>query len=109
MSERKSAMTATLINAFVVPENKEEEFLANWKKTTNYFSRQKGFIETRLNRNTGVGNQTFMYINIAKWESKETWDRLHKQYKPTEYDIEGVKGHAACFESVIHEKYQGDE
>ena len=40
-------MTATLINAFVVPENKEEEFLANWKKTTNYFSRQKGFIETR--------------------------------------------------------------
>ena len=109
MSERKSAMTATLINAFVVPENKEEEFLANWKKTTNYFSRQKGFIETRLNRNTGVGNQTFMYINIAKWESKETWDRLHKQYKPTEYDIEGVKGHAACFEPVIHEKYQGDE
>ena len=48
-------------------------------------------------------------IVIAKWESKETWDRLHKQYKPTEYDIEGVKGHAACFESVIHEKYQGDE
>ena len=31
-------------------------------------------------------------IVIAKWESKETWDRLHKQYKPTEYDIEGVKG-----------------
>ena len=48
-------------------------------------------------------------IVIAKWESKETWDRLHKQYKPTEYDIEGVKGHAACFEPVIHEKYQGDE
>ena len=98
-------MTATLINAFVVPENKEEEFLENWKKTTNYFSRQKGFIETRLNRNTGVGNQTFMYINIAKWESKETWDRLHKHYKPAEYAIEGVKGHAACLEPVIHEKY----
>ena len=27
-------MTATLINAFIVPTDKEEEFLENWKKTT---------------------------------------------------------------------------
>ena len=64
-------MTATLINAFIVPADKEEEFLENWKKTTDYFSQRKGFIETFLHRNTGVGNQTFMYINLAKWESKE--------------------------------------
>ena len=25
-------MTATLINAFIVPADKEEEFLENWKK-----------------------------------------------------------------------------
>ena len=53
-------MTATLINAFIVPADKEEEFLENWKKTTDYFSRRKGFIETLLHRNTGVDNRTFM-------------------------------------------------
>ena len=102
-------MTATLINAFIIPEDKEEDFLKNWKKTTDHFSRKKGFIETLLHRNTGVGNQTFMYINIAKWDSKETWDLLHTEYRPTEYNIEGVKGHAACFEPVIHVEYQDDE
>ena len=102
-------MTATLINAFIVPTDKEEEFLENWKKTTDYFSQRKGFIETFLHRNTGVGNQTFMYINLAKWESKEVWDQVHTEYKPTEYNIEGVKGHAACFEPLIHVKYQGSK
>ena len=58
----------------------------------------EAFIEALLHRNTGVGNQTFMYINIAKWDSKVTWDRLHTEYRPTEYNIEGIKGHAACFE-----------
>ena len=28
-------MPATLINVFIVPADKEEEFLANWKKTAN--------------------------------------------------------------------------
>ncbi|PPR65017.1 MAG: hypothetical protein CFH08_01032 [Alphaproteobacteria bacterium MarineAlpha3_Bin7] len=102
-------MTATLINAFIVPADKEEEFLENWKKTTDYFSRRKGFIETLLHRNTGVGNQTFMYINLAKWENKEVWNQLHTEFKPTEYNIEGVKGHAACFEPVINVKYQGSK
>ena len=37
-------MTATLINAFIIPEDKEDEFLENWKKTTDYFSRKKVFI-----------------------------------------------------------------
>ena len=26
-----------------------------------------------------------------KWESKEVWDQVHTEYKPTEYNIEGVK------------------
>ncbi len=30
-------MTATLINAFIVPKDKEEEFLENWKKNDRLF------------------------------------------------------------------------
>lgn len=101
-------MTAKLINVFSIPADKEEEFLAHWKQTTSVFSRSKGFIEANLHRNTGIGNQTFLYINIAQWESPEAWRDTHAAYTPTEYHIPGVVGHPAVFEVVLNARYQGD-
>lgn len=103
-------MAATLINVFMVPQDKLDEFLMHWKKTCAYFEEHApGFIETHLHRNVGVGNQSFQFINIARWESGEAWRSSHDLYRPTEYDIEGVKGHPAIFEDVVNiEKGKGD-
>ena len=96
-------MAVTLLNVFIVPEGKQDEFLENWKKTAAFFKASKtGFIETHLHRNTGVGNGTFQFINIARWDSPEAWRDSHSAYRPTEYDIEGVKGHPAIFEDVVN-------
>jgi heme-degrading monooxygenase HmoA len=95
-------MAVTLLNVFMVPTEKEAEFLENWKKTTEAFKKRTGFIETHLHRNTGVGNQTFQFINVAKWESAEAWRANHDDYQPTEYFVEGVKGHPAIFEAIVH-------
>ncbi|WP_149086578.1 antibiotic biosynthesis monooxygenase family protein [Pseudomonas prosekii] len=95
-------MPVTLINVFNVPAEKEEEFLLHWKQTTDVFRRKKGFVETHLHRNTGVGNQTFQFVNIAKWESAEAWRSIHDEYQPSEYTLAGVKGHPAIFESVMN-------
>ena len=94
-------MSVTLINVFNVPEDKQDEFLKNWKETTAVFSKRKGFIETHLHRNTGVGNQTFQFINIARWESAEAWRSNHSDYTPGEYSIPGVKGHPAIYECIV--------
>ena len=96
-------MAVTLINVFMVPADKEAEFLENWNKTSKVFSEkpQSGFIETHLHKNTGVGNQTFAFINIARWESADHWKSSHDAYTPTEYSIPGVKGHPAIFESIV--------
>jgi len=94
-------MSVILINTFIVPEEREAEFLANWKKTTEHFKQRPGFIETHLHRNTGVGNDTFRFINYAKWESAEAWRSNHEAYRPTEYAIPGVKGHPAIFEIIM--------
>ena len=59
-------MPVTLINTFIVPEDRAEEFLTEWKKSCDRFSQTPGFIETHLHRNTGVGNGTFRFINIAR-------------------------------------------
>lgn len=94
-------MAVTLLNVFIVPEDKEEEFLENWRKTAAHFQKTDGFIECHFHRNTGVGNGTFKFINIAKWESAEAWRSSHQDYPPTEYQIAGVKGHPAIFESIV--------
>lgn len=95
-------MPVTLINVFNVPSDKEEEFLRHWNQTTKVFRGKKGFIETHLHRNTGTGNQTFQFINIAKWESAEAWRSIHDEYKPSEYGVPGIKGHPAIFETAMN-------
>ena len=94
-------MAVTLINVFTMPKEKEEDFLREWTKTATHFSSTDAFIETHLHRNTGIGNDTFSFINIARWTSAEDWKREHTTYRPTEYDIEGVKGHPSIFEAVV--------
>jgi heme-degrading monooxygenase HmoA len=98
-------MAVTLINVFIVPADKEDEFLRNWRDTSAFFRDKEGsgFIETHLHRNTGVGNPTFTFVNIARWMSAEHWKNSHDAYSPKEYLIEGVKGHPAIFESVVDE------
>ncbi len=95
-------MAVTLINVFNVPPVREAEFLEHWKQTTEVFKKKAGFIETHLHRNAGVGNQTFQFINIARWTSAEAWKSNHDDYKPTEYGVEGVRGHPAIFQTLIN-------
>ena len=98
----ESDLAVTLINVFNVPAEHKGAFLENWRKTTEVFKKRKGFLETHLHHNTGVGNGTFQFINIARWESAEDWRSNHDDYRPTEYDIPGVKGHPAIFETIVN-------
>ncbi len=93
-------MAVTLINVFTVAEGSEAEFRRNWTLSSETFSKL-GLIETHLHRNTGVGNGTFQYVNIARWVSAAAWHDSHAAHPPTEYAVEGVKGHPAIFECVV--------
>lgn len=101
LDDRRNRMAVTLINTFIVPKDREEEFLSHWNTTAKYFAERPGFIETHMHRNTGVGNGTFSFINIARWESAEAWSGNHYNYKPGEYSVPGVKGHPAIFECIV--------
>ncbi|MEH2390979.1 MAG: antibiotic biosynthesis monooxygenase family protein [Nostoc sp.] len=96
-------MPVTLINPFVVPADKEE-FLRAWNETTRVFSSTPGFIKTHLHKNTGVGDGTFQYINIALWENADAWNATHGGYKPGEESIPGVEHHPDIFQEVIASK-----
>ena len=94
-------MTVKLINVFQMPPEQEDEFLKRWTETTQHYARTEGFIETRLHRNTGVGNQTFSFINIAEWASAEAFINAHKEYVPGEESIPGISFHPAIFEEIM--------
>ena len=94
-------MPITLINTFKVPAEQEEEFLKRWTETTKIYARTAGFLKTHLHRNTGIGNQTFQFINIALWASSEAFIQAHKDYVPGEESIPGIEFHPALFEEII--------
>jgi hypothetical protein len=100
VSADDTAGQATLINVFIIPNDKEDEFLENWHRTSAVFQQDGGLIEAHLHRNAGVGNQTFQFINIARWTSAEAWRSAHEAYPPTEYSVEGVVGHPAIYSPV---------
>jgi len=97
-------MAVQLINPFVVPADKEEEFLKAWNETSQVVSAQPGFVETYLHRNVGGGDGTFQYVDVAIWESAEAWDATHGSHTPGEESIPGVEEHPGIFEEVVHVK-----
>lgn len=101
-------MTVTLINAFVIPKGQEEEFLKNWQETAEVFSHRHGFIETHLHRNTGIGDGTFQFVNIARWESSEAWQSAIQERSLVKHDPPGVKAYPALYESMISFQHQGE-
>ncbi|WP_347350522.1 antibiotic biosynthesis monooxygenase family protein [Intrasporangium sp.] len=66
----------TLINGFVVDESRDEAFTALWRRTSEYFVRQPGFVSLRLHRALSPGAQ-FRWVNVAGWESERAYRAAH--------------------------------
>jgi heme-degrading monooxygenase HmoA len=56
-----------LINAFEVPAEDDERFLAGWNRARELLAAQRGYLGTRLHRS--IGPADFRYVNIARWSS----------------------------------------
>jgi heme-degrading monooxygenase HmoA len=96
-------MTVTLINPFVIPTEREEEMLCIWKESSARLAKMPGFIETRLHRNTGEEDKTFLFINIALWESVEAYHAAFKDAPPDppELALAGVKYYSGLFQPIL--------
>lgn len=95
-------MAVTLINVFTVPEDQDEAFQKNWKKTSETFSQAPGFIETHLYQITGPGE--FRYVNIALWETADDLNTVNKSYHHDEASMPGVKAHPGIYRPFIEMK-----
>ena len=94
-------MAIKLINAFSVPEDQAEAFL-KWEKTSITLKEQPGLLEAHLHRNTGQGEHTFLFVNIAKWETVEALHASHpKEGSDAIGEGPGIKAYPGIFESIV--------
>ena len=63
-AENGAEQPVTLMNSFVVPEGRDEAFVALWTETSQYFRAQPGFLSLRLHRAVTPGAQ-YRYVNVA--------------------------------------------
>jgi heme-degrading monooxygenase HmoA len=67
----------TLINSFLVPEGRDEDFMKLWIDTSTYFRKQPGFLSLRLHRAVTPGAQ-YRYVNVARWASDTDYRAPHQ-------------------------------
>ena len=68
--ETTVAEPLTLINAFEVPGEQAEQFIAAWEKTRDYLETQPGYVDTALHQAVMPGAE-FQFVNIAHWQTAE--------------------------------------
>jgi heme-degrading monooxygenase HmoA len=59
-----------LINAFEVPHEDDDTFLAGWERAREALGNRPGYVATRLHRALAP-NADFRFVNIARWASTE--------------------------------------
>lgn len=57
-----------LINAFEVPVEDDERFVAGWERAKELLRAQPGFIDAALHRSL-ASDAEFRYVNVAHWAS----------------------------------------
>jgi heme-degrading monooxygenase HmoA len=66
----------TLMNRFRVAPERDEQFLALWTNTSNYFRAQPGFVSLRLHRAASSAAED-RWVNVAVWESEADFRAAH--------------------------------
>jgi heme-degrading monooxygenase HmoA len=62
-----------LVNAFEVPAEEDERFVAGWDRARAALAARPGYLGTRLHRSLGAAD--FRFVNVARWSSPLAFSR----------------------------------
>jgi heme-degrading monooxygenase HmoA len=72
MTGIRSAAAVVIINAFEVPADADEPFLAGWQRATDFLETRGGFTKTALHQALRE-DADFRFVNIASVDSPQAW------------------------------------
>src|SRR4051812_39664570 len=67
-----TTQTVTLINAFEVPPEADERFIAGWERARDFLATKDGFGTTALHRAL-TPDAKLRFVNVARVDSPESW------------------------------------
>jgi heme-degrading monooxygenase HmoA len=90
-----------LINAFEVPAEDAENFIAAWEKTRDYLRTQPGYMDTALHQ-AAAPNAEFQFVNIARWQSADDFMAAMQSpgFRESAAGLAGYRPHPALYRVV---------
>jgi heme-degrading monooxygenase HmoA len=91
----------TLINAFEVPADEADRFIAAWEKARDYLATQPGYIDTALHQAVGPEAE-FQFVNIARWRSAEDFATAigSPGFRESAAGLAGYRPHPGLYRTV---------
>ena len=90
-----------LINAFEVPLEDAEQFIAAWEKTRDYLSAQPGYVDTALHQAV-TPNADFQFVNIGRWQTVEDFQAATQSpgFRESAAGLAGYQPHPGLYRVV---------
>jgi heme oxygenase (mycobilin-producing) len=91
-----------LINAFEVPPDADDAFLASWEATREFLRTQPGYLATRLHRSLSP-EADFRFVNIGRYASPQAFQTAMGQpeFRQAATAIQH-RAHPGLYELVRH-------
>src|SRR3954469_1032438 len=93
-----TTQTVTLINAFEVPPEADEVFIAGWQRARDFLATKDGFSATALHRALRA-DADFRFVDVAQVDSPAAWQQeiAHPAFPAGKTPFEA---HPALYEGV---------
>jgi len=90
-----------LINAFEVPGEEADQFIAAWEKTRDYLATQPGYMDTALHQAVTPGAE-FQFVNVAHWRTAKDFQAAIQSpgFRETAAGLAGYRPHPALYQVV---------
>ena len=90
-----------LINAFEVPEGREDEFIRGWEATRDYLQTQPGYVDTALHQAVSP-NPDFRFVNVGRWETPQAFQQAIQSegFREASQALADFRPHPALYQIV---------
>ena len=90
-----------LINAFEVPEGREDEFIRGWDVTRDYLQTQPGYVDTALHQAVSP-NPDFRFVNVGRWETPQAFQQAIQSqgFREASQAVAAFRPHPALYRIV---------
>ena len=90
-----------MINAFEVPDGRDDDFVRGWEAAREYLEAQPGYLDTALHRAVSPDAE-FRFVNVARWESPQAFQAAVQSdaFRAAAQELAPYRAHPALYEVV---------